>query len=199
MAIVPVRDLGSAGVITDTAPYNIPINAFSTGINVRFDEGKVRRAPIFRKVKDSLGFTPRHAFGMVPATGYDTVVMVSDDYAIHEYASGTVANQSGSITVSSAPRPFTTTHLADVVYINRPDRVPVFRGPEGINFADLTNWPSTLRAASLRAFGDFLVALNTTEGATNFPNRVRVSNIVTANTVPDSWAVLIARKLGPNI
>ena len=66
MAILPVRDLGSAGVITDTAPYNIPINAFSTGINVRFDEGKVRRAPIFRKVKDSLGFTPRFAFGITP-------------------------------------------------------------------------------------------------------------------------------------
>ena len=87
MSILPVRDLGSVGVITDAAPYNIPINAFSTGINVRFDEGKVRRAPIFRKVKDSLGFTPRHCFRRRPATGYDTVVMVSDDYAIHEYAS----------------------------------------------------------------------------------------------------------------
>ena len=132
MAILPVGDLGSAGVITDTAPYNIPINAFSTGINVRFDEGKAHRAPIFRKVKEEvLGFSPRHAFGMVPATAYDTVVMVSDDYPIHEYASGTVSNQSGSITVSSDPRPFTTTHLADVVYINRPDSVPVFRGPAG--------------------------------------------------------------------
>ena len=115
-------------------------------------------------MKDSLGFTPRHAFGIVPATGYDTVVMVSDDYAIHEYASGTVTNRSGSITGSSDPRPFTTTQLADVVYINRPDSVPVFRGPAGTNFADLTNWPSTYSATSLRAFGDFLVALNTTEG-----------------------------------
>ena len=177
----------------------ILINAFSTGINVRFDEGKVRRAPIFRKVKDSLGFTPRHAFGIVPAKGYDTVVMVFDDHPIHEYASGTVSNQSGSITVSWDPRPFTTTQLADVVYINRPDSVPVFRGPAGTNFADLTNWPSTLRAASLRSFGDFLDALNTTEGTTSFPNGVRVSNTVTANSFLDRWVVLIARELGPNI
>ena len=70
------------------------------------------------------------------------MVMVSDDYAIHEYASGTVTNRSGSISGSSDPRPFTATQLADVVYINRPDRVPVFRGPAGTNFADLTNWPS---------------------------------------------------------
>ena len=72
MAILPVRDLGSVGVITDIAPYNIPLSGFSTGINVRFDEGQVRRAPIFRTVKASLGFTAsRHAFGVVPATGYD--------------------------------------------------------------------------------------------------------------------------------
>ena len=137
-------------------------------------------------MKDSLGFTPRHAFGIVPATDCDTVVMVSDDYPIHEYASGTVSNQSGSITVSSDPRPFTTTQLAVVVYINRPDSVPVFRGPAGTNFADLTNWPSTLRAASLSSFGDFLDALNTTEGTISFPNGMSMSNIVTANSVPDS-------------
>ena len=187
MSIIPVRNLGSAGVITDTSAYNIPINAFSTAVNVRFDEGKVRRAPIFRKVKDSLGFTPRHSFGLVPATGYDKVILVSDAFAIHEYASGTVTNRSGSISASSDPRPFTATQLADVVYINRPDRVPVFRGPQGSNFADLTTWPSTFRATSLRSFGDFLVALNTTEGSTTFPNRVRTSNIVTANNIPDSF------------
>ena len=187
MSIIPVRNLGSAGVITDTSAYNIPINAFSTAVNVRFDEGKVRRAPIFRKVKDSLGFTPRHSFGLVPATGYDKVILVSDAFAIHEYASGTVTNRSGSISASSDPRPFTATQLADVVYINRPDRVPVFRGPQGSNFADLTTWPSTFRATSLRSFGDFLVALNTREGSTTFPNRVRTSNIVTANNIPDSF------------
>ena len=187
MSIIPVRNLGSAGVITDTSAYNIPINAFSTAVNVRFDEGKVRRAPIFRKVKDSLGFTPRHSFGLVPATGYDKVILVSDVFAIHEYASGTVTNRSGSISASSDHRPFTATQLADVVYINRPDRVPVFRGPQGSNFADLTTWPSTFRATSLRSFGDFLVALNTREGSTTFPNRVRTSNIVTANNIPDSF------------
>ena len=106
----------------------------------------MRRAPIFRKVKDSLGFTPRFAFGITPATGYDKVVMVSDDYAIKEYAAGTITDRSGSISGSSDPRPFTGTQLADVVYINREDRVPVFRLPAGTNFADLTNWDANWRA-----------------------------------------------------
>ena len=169
MSIIPVRDLGSVGVITDTSPYNIPLNGFSKAYNVRFDEGRVRRAPVFRKIKDSLGFTPRFSFGVVPATGFDTVVIVSDAYVIKEYANNTITNVSGSITGSSDPRPFTGTSLADVTYINRPDRVPVYKTSAGSTFADLTNWDSTHRCVSLRAFGDQLIALNMTEGSTNFP------------------------------
>ena len=86
MSILPVRDLGNTGVVTDKSPYNIPLNAFNKAFNVRFDEGKVSRGPIFRKVKDSLGFTPRFAYGVIPSTGFDTVLMVSDDWVINEYA-----------------------------------------------------------------------------------------------------------------
>ena len=187
MAIIPIRQLGDAGVYTDVSPYNIPINAFNKGFNVRFDEGKVLRAPIFRKIKDSLGFTPRFAYGVVPSTGFDTVVITSDAWVINEYAAGTVTNRSGSISGSSDPRPYTGTSLADVTYLNRPDRVPVYRGPAGTNFADLPNWTANWRAASLRSYGDFLVALNMTEGASNFPTRVRFSNLALAGQVPDSW------------
>ena len=187
MAILPIRDLGAVGVITDTSPYNIPINSFSTAINVRFDEGKATRSAIFRNIKDNLGFSPRFAYGIVPASGFDTVLAVSDTYQINEYSSGTITDRSGSISASSDPRPFTGASLADVTYINRPDRVPVFRGPSGTNFADLPNWDSNWRTPALRAYGDFLLGVGMEEGATSFPTRVRWSNIATANAVPDSW------------
>ena len=187
MPTLPIRNLGSTGVLTDPNPYNIPITGFTAGNNVRFDEGKVRRAPVFRTVKASLGFEPRAAFGVVPDTGFDTVLMVADDYEIQEYANNTLIDRSGSITASSDPRPFTISSLADVTYINRPDRVPVFRLPAGTNFADLTNWDSTWRAVAIRPFGDFLLALNMTEGSTNYANRVRFSNLVSANSIPSTW------------
>ena len=194
MAIIPVRNLGSAGVISDVAPYNLPINAFSTGINVRFDAGRVSRSPIFRTIKASLGFTPRFAFGLTPPTGFDQVIMADDDWTIYEYASGTISNRSGSISGSTDPRPYTGTSLADVTYINREDRVPVYRDAASTNFADLPNWDSTWRCASLRSYGDFLLGLSMNEGSTSFPNRVRLSNIVTANTFPDSWDELDTTK-----
>ena len=187
MPIIPIRNLGKTGVVTDNSAYNIPLTGFSAGFNVRFDEGRVSRAPIFRTIKDSLGFTPRFAYGIVPATGFDSVVMVSNAWAIKEYASGTVSDVAGSITGSSDPRPYTGTSLADVTYINRVDRVPVYRTGTGTNFADLPNWDSTHRCRSLRSYGDQLIALNMTEGSTNFPTRVRFSDITTANSVPGSW------------
>lgn len=187
MAILPVRDLGKVGAITDLSPYNLPLSAFSRAVNVRFDEGKVRRSPVFRTVLSSIGFNPRFTFGIIPSSGFDTALVISDDYVIKEYANAALTDRSGSISGSTDPRPFTGTTLSDVVYINRPDRVPVFRDPAGTNFADLTNWPSTYRAVSLRAFGSQLIALNITEGGNSFPNRVRFSNFALANSVPDSW------------
>ena len=187
MSIIPVRELGRVGVVADIPGYNVPINAVTRGTNVRFDEGSISRAPVYRTVKGSLGFTPRFAIGITPAAGYDQVIMVTDDFAIKEYVSGTVTDRSGSITGSSDPRPFTGTILADILYLNREDRVPVYRTVGGTNFADLPNWPSNHRCAALRAYGDQLLALATTEAGTSFPNRIRFSDITTANNVPGSW------------
>lgn len=187
MAILPIRDLGSAGTVTDVSPYNLPLNAFSRSVNIRFDEGKARRSPIFRTMLPNLTFTPRFCFGIVPSTGFDTVVVASDDYQLHEYVSGGMNNRSGSISSNVDPRPFTSTQLANVAYVNRPDKVPSFRGPGGTNFAALNNWPSTYRCEALRSFGDVLIALNTTEGATSYPTRVRFSDITLSNTVPSTW------------
>lgn len=187
MAILPIRDLGSAGTVTDVSPYNLPLNAFSRSVNIRFDEGKARRSPIFRTMLPNLAFTPRFCFGIVPSTGFDTIVVASDDYQLHEYVTGSMNDRSGSISSNVDPRPFTSTQLANVAYVNRPDKVPSFRGPGGTNFAALNNWPSNYRCVSLRSFGDVLIALNTTEGATSFPTRVRFSDITLSNTVPTTW------------
>ena len=200
MPTLPIRNLGGVGIATDPNPYNLPINGFTSGKNVRFDEGKVKRAPVFRNVKDSLGFNPRAAFGVVGSSAnFDTILMATDAYAIKEYANGTVSDVSGSISGVADPRPFTISNLADVVYINRPDKVPSFRLPSGTNFAALTNWDANWRCEALRPFGDFLLALNMTEGSTNYPNRVRFSDIVQANSIPGTWnAALTTASAGFN-
>ena len=195
---LPVRNLGSVGVITDVNPYNLPLAGFTAANNVRFDEGKIKRSVVFRTVYDNLedstinssaDFQARGCLGVVPSSGFDSIIMVSDTYGVYEYANGSISNVTGSLTAtSSVNTPFTMCVLADVAYINRPDTVPVYRLPSGTNFATLPNWNSNWRAASLRPYGDFLLALNMTEGATSYPNRVRFSDLVTANSVPTTWS-----------
>ncbi len=48
MPNLPIRGLGSVGVVTDVDPYNLPINGFTRGKNIRFNEGKVSHGPVFR-------------------------------------------------------------------------------------------------------------------------------------------------------
>lgn len=187
MVNLPIRGLGDIGVVTDMEPHELPINAYTMGKNVRFDEGRVSRSPIFRTIKDTLGFDPRAALGIISSSGFDSVILASNAWDIQEYANGTLTSRNGTITGTTSDAVFTTTSLANVAYINRPDRIPVFRINTGTNFADLTNWTSTWRAESLRAYGDFLIALNLTENGTNYPSRVRFSTLTQANTIPSTW------------
>ena len=188
--LLPVRDVGSIGVVTDIRPASLPINAFTKAKNVRFDEGKVGRSPVFRKIYDSLGFNPRFSYG-VPANSsgnFASIVLVSDTYEFKAYANNAVVSKQGSLSATSASvHPFTGTSLADIAYINRIDQPPVFMANGGSAFATLTNWPSGYRAESVRAYGDFLIALNMTEGGTSFPSRVRFSTPALANAVPTTW------------
>jgi hypothetical protein len=188
--LLPVRDVGDIGVVTDIRPASLPINAFTKAKNVRFDEGKVGRSPVFRKIKDSLGFNPRFSYG-VPANSsgnFASIILVSDTYEFKAYANSALVSKQGSLSATSASvHPFTGTSLADITYINRIDQPPVFMANGGSNFATLTNWPTGYRAESIRAYGDFLIALNTTEGGNNFPSRVRFSTPALANNVPSTW------------
>jgi len=190
MALMPVKELGSLGVITDIPPSRLPINAFSRAKNVRFDALSVTRSPVFRTIKNTLGFDPRHVANIVPTTGgFSTIVMASDTFQIREYVNGTVHDRNGSISLlNSSLAPYTSTSLADVDYLNRADRVPVYRLAGGTDYADLTHWDSTWRAESLRAFGDFLLGIGMTEGSTSYNQRVRWSNLALANSIPDSWS-----------
>jgi hypothetical protein len=188
--LIPVRDVGSVGVVTDIRPASLPTNAFTKAKNVRFDEGKVGRSPVFRKIKESLGFKPRFTYA-IPSNSsgsFASIAIVSDTFDIKAYANGNIVTRIGTLsTTSSKSTPFTGTNLADIAYINRVDKVPVYMANGGTSFATLPNWDSTWRTGSLRAYGDFLIALNTTEGSTSYPSRVRFSNLALANSVPDSW------------
>ena len=189
MPLLPIRNLGAAGVITDVDPFNLPFNAFTRAKNVRFSDGNVERSPVFRTAYDytsSSTKVPSFVFGLSNPGTFDTVLIVNQDFSVEEFANGAVSSVHTD-TQSSSTAPVTGTTLASVEYLNRPSRVPIARAPTASTFSNLANWDSTWRTSSLRSFGDFMLALGLTEGSTSYPNRVRFSDITLANQVPGSW------------
>lgn len=55
MMNLPVRKAGQYGVITDINPYDLPPNAYSNANNVLFDEDKVLRAPVYKRLFNVAG------------------------------------------------------------------------------------------------------------------------------------------------
>lgn len=212
MSNLPVRNLGAAGVIKDVAPYNLPApNVLSKGNNIRLDQGIIKAPLAFKTVANAIShnYNVRAIQIIVPATGLDRVILVSDVMNLQEF---TQSGGSGTWTDVSVPNydnashasfrgstgatilPITCTTLADVTYINRADGLPYFRlaSSGGSAFAELPtsnsyNWQPTWKAGSLRKFQGFLVALDMTEGGVNLPHRVRWSNQALANSAPTSW------------
>lgn len=193
MPNLPIRDLGSVGVITDVDPFNLPINAFTRAKNVRFDQGNIRRSPGFRDVSTVTGFTPVFIHGVYNAANYDTVVLVSNGFDVYEFSNGTVSLNYNSTANTSAAK-VTATSLANVQYLNRTDTQPLYRTPSQSAYSPLVNWPATYTCGSLRSYGDFLIAMNMDEGGSSYPTRVRFSDIALANNAPSTWDATDATK-----
>ena len=141
MPNLPIRGLGSVGVVTDVDPYNLPTNAYTRAKNIRFTDGNVTRGPVYRAVSDTIPWNPVFSYGLTALSGYDTVLLVDDTFDIYEFSNGTFTQRFNASTSTSIYRTTATT-LADVQYVNRADQVPVARTPASTNFTALANWPS---------------------------------------------------------
>jgi len=192
IAITPIRGLGGRGIIRDVEPYNLPLDAFSNGNNVRFDDGDVRRSPAFRIIDTELGADPAFIYGVRPASGDDTLLVVEDDGTMYSWSLGTLTDITpAAFTTTTAPTArFTGTYLDQVAFINRQTDVPYALLPGATEAAPLTDygWDATWRCKALRAYRDSLVAISMSEYGVEIPGRIRISDaVVGAAEPPASW------------
>ncbi len=193
MPIIPVRDLAKGGIVRDQNPLSMPLPAWSNGRNVVFENGKALRSPIWRTVKDGLtnaaGSHPRFIVGLTPSSGYDQLVVARDDGSLAIVTNGVIAeaSESGFTARPASNQPWTSCMLGDVLYINRADAVPRVLLPGATQFVAMANWPATWRCQVLRQFQDQVMALGITEGSTNIPSQINISDIAYFGQVPDSW------------
>lgn len=192
MSNIPVRNLGGVGIISDLNAYDLPPNAFSAGCNVRFTNGNVTRAPVFKSVRDLTDSTRTfgHIFSITDNTGgSEAVIAVASDYSKIISITGSTETDvtPASITTGDSELPFTSCFLGNVAYLNRKQNVPLKKAISDADFVSLPNWDTGWRCLVLRAYKDTLVALNVQKGATDFTSMVKWSEFAQFNSVPTTW------------
>lgn len=202
MPSIPIRDFAKDGIITDIESYDLPLQSFSFGSNIRITNGKIERGNVFRKVAN-LDHDTNAMFSFQDGEGAYHLFYSATDGRIYERTqAGVVTDKSPASGMAGvSPGALTTIcRLNGVVYWNRSDQVPFYRAETSIgNFSTLTSYnsgngktqfSSNYRFRALREVGGVLVGINVTESGVNDPRRVVWSNLaVNKNLPPPDWAV----------
>ena len=186
----PVRALGQHGLFPDASPETLPPNAWSSGNNVRFEKNRVSRAPALRTVDSGLlQSSPEFVLPATEADGTEYLVIANSDGSLTKWAGGTETDvtPTSGFTPGTDSRAYTGCVLGNVVYINRPDKVPYGFLPSGTDFEVIPAWDGNMRCGALRSFGDYLIAMNVIDAGTDKPQLIKWSDATLINEFPDSF------------
>lgn len=191
MPILKVVNTGKVGLVKDIPPHELPIEAWSETVNVRFCDNKAKKI-----TGHELAYTPSIAplaLLAVPTktnyywvyAGIAKVYAVDALTAVHtditrivggDYTADSDINWNGGI-------------LGGVPILNNGVDEPQMWLPVGVGtpLANLTNWPASTTARVIRPFKNALIAADITKGGTNTPELVKWSHPADPGTVPISW------------
>ncbi|QFT55576.1 hypothetical protein [Microbulbifer sp. THAF38] len=187
MALFPIRQLGERGVNCDSPAYELQINEFSRAQNVRFSNGAVLTMPAPYAL-ETLSEPPVWGAGWI--AGEAPQLAYASATRLYFRENETFVDRTGADYADgySSSNWHATTWGESIIFNNGQD-IPQIKGPNDIEFKDLPNWPSDLRADCVRPYKNFLIALGVTEGGVEYPNTVRWSDEAEPGGVPETWDV----------
>lgn len=190
---IDINDVASVGVIRDTPPHEVPPEGWTLAENVRFEDQSVVRMNGETQVFGTPTVAPYFSqFVSTPTTPWWLYAGLHKIIAYDGNTHFDVTRTTDSATYSTSDASqLNGTILGGIPIINNFVDVPQFWGAYSgtTHMANLTNWPSTLRAKVLRAFGPYLMALNLNNNSVLQPNDVRWSSPADPGSVPPSWDI----------
>lgn len=190
MTMLPIRGVGDIGVVTDIKSYDLPITAWNAARNVRFRNKTISRSSVFKKLATSLTLTGVPIFVTDGSLNGDqgALVIAQDDGKIIQLENGVQTDCNPTPVWGGVASPVTSCRIGGVTYLNNRDGGPLYRtGPAAVTFARLPGWVATDRCLTIRAYKDFVLALNVNKGSTEYPNMVKWSNAVQNGAVAPDW------------
>ncbi|MFZ6733775.1 hypothetical protein ACO0LG_17745 [Undibacterium sp. Ji42W] len=199
MALVKIQNVGQFGVNKDLSQHEIPVNAWTDVRNIRFLDGYAYQFYGHGEVYNSPTVVPQYVLPLtISGNRYWLYMSAAKSHAV-TYSGGVVTHT--DIT-HAAPRTgvvnqWTHALLSGLPILNVGDvsKVPMSWDLNVANkFVDLPNWPANTYCKSLRAYKNFLVAMNLTVAGTNKPFLVKWSHPADPGAFPASWDAADATK-----
>ena len=195
MPAVEIHNLGKFGVISDLPSHEIPPEAWSDAINVRFTKRGMQRITGHVQALGDTTQVPEFLFNVIDVgTTFWIYTSLTDAFVEESTVHTEITRVSGDYTVPAGQgRDWNGTLLGGVPIINNGTDLPQvwLTLSVGTPLVDLPDFegPSavSLRAKVIRAFGPYLIALNVTEDGTAFPQSFQWSHKTDPGTIPSSW------------
>lgn len=178
---------GEFGYIADALSQELPPNAWSFAQNMRYRNGYAERAGGTTQVLQTPSVTPYfitpYRVGSSQFWVYCGLTTIFCDDGTTKTAITPVSAPTGAIDDR-----WTGGSASGVLVLNNGKDQPVFwGGVPATPAATLTGWNSAWRAASIRPFKNYLVALDITKTATRYGNMVKWSAAAVPGALPTTW------------
>lgn len=198
MNLVRIQQVGAIGVVKDLSQHELPDNAWTDARNIRFLDGYAYQFYGHGEVYNSPTYAPQHVmpcningarYWIYATAGKTFAATITGGAAVHTDITHLtprtgVANQ------------WTGTLLSGLPILNAGDGSKPMAWDLNLanKFIDLANWPANTSCKSLRAFRNYLVALNVTKSGQNYPYMVKWSHPADPGSFPSTWDIADSTK-----
>ena len=192
MAILPVSGVGQTGLNKDLSVHELPINAWTDALNIRFLDGYASQFLGHEPVYGTPLNVPQHILPCnVSGARYWIYTTAANAYCVTITGGAAVHTDITHVTPrTGVTNNWTSTLLSGVPVFNAGDTSSypmAWSLNTAAKFVDLSSWPATTYCKSIRAFKNFLIALNITKGSSNYPYMVKWSSPADPGALPASW------------
>jgi hypothetical protein len=188
MSFVPLRGIGSGGLVTDQDPYDLELTQFPDGNNVLFDNGRLGKA---KGYVDALTHSAAPHHVQAWSSQNSSVIFGTNTQLFKFDGTSTATNitKTSDSTVYSSSSRWQSEQIGTGVMFNNGSDVPQFIAPNDTRFSDISNWPTGVRTQCLKPYNSFLVMVGYNTSSSQHPFSVRWSDEYDPSGVPGSYDI----------
>ena len=202
MPILNVREMGSMGVVTDIAPWDLPPSALSYGINFRLSNGKVQMAGGITPASPPSGDELGHITQMKDYSQASTWVVCGANSiktfdGVEFFDVSQVFRTANPKFSGLDPALWSSCKIGQVLFLNHPDLYPIYWADDpsdAVNMQRLPwhygaeDWEDVQKSCKvLCSHKNFLFALGMKEESDLYADKVWWSHPAEPDGIPFSW------------